>query len=66
MILEIIISLLLAFGINLDETQVEVLDDKTGISYGVGSNTTVINSEVDPIRFTLMMDDRGNYYLVQK
>jgi hypothetical protein len=64
--LEIIISLLLALGINLNDTAVEVIDEKSGIVYGVGNSGVVHNSEIDPPRYILVMDDRGNYYLIQK
>ncbi len=56
--IDLIIGLLIALGVNLNETAVEVVDERTGISYGVGSNATVNNSEIDPPRYILVMDDR--------
>ncbi len=66
--LEIIITLLLALGIELnDGTNINVVDQQTGISYGVG--TTVGNGQginTTPTTYVLMRDANGEYYLVQR
>ena len=66
--LEIIITLLLALGIELnDESNVNVVDQQTGISYGVG--TTLGNGQgisAPPTTYVLMRDANGEYYLVQR
>ncbi len=67
--LEIIIGLLLNLGISLgDGTNVNVIDQETGICYGVGS-TIIITQGVTPPpppTYILMKDAEGNYYLVRR
>lgn len=64
--LEIIIALLLAFGLNLDKEGATVIDERTGEVFGVGNNVTIGNSEINPPTYILCQDDNGGYYLVQK
>lgn len=65
--IEIIIALLLALGINLDREQITVVDQTTGISFGVGTGTGSSNAEIDnPKVFILLQDDAGNYYLERR
>jgi len=67
--LDIIIALLFALGINTSEEGVVVIDQQTGISFGVGSTagngnaTTGTNNT--PIYY-LILDDTGEYRLVRR
>lgn len=70
--LELIISLLLSLGINLgDDQSITVIDQQTGVSYGVG-NTSVIQqgmNDDDPtptIVYYLICDESGEYHLVRR
>lgn len=68
--LELIISLLIGLGIELnDGTNINVIDQQTGISYGVG--TTVVigqSSTTNPptATYSLEQDENGKYYLVRR
>ncbi|MBP7168631.1 MAG: hypothetical protein KBB64_13300 [Bacteroidia bacterium] len=65
--IEIIIALLLALGINLDREQITVVDQTTGISFGVGTGSGSSNAEIDnPKVFILLQDDSGKYYLERR
>lgn len=64
--IDIIIALILALGINIDKEYVNVVEDRTGMVFGVGTNSTVNNSEIDPKTFVLYQDEAGNYYLLEK
>ncbi len=64
--IEIIIALLLAMGLNLDKEAVNVVNERTGEVYGVGNNVTVINSEIEPSTYILCQDEDGKYYLIPK
>lgn len=64
---EIIVALLIALGINLDREQITVIDQNTGISFGVGSGTGSSNAEIDnPQVYILFQDEEGNYYLERR
>lgn len=69
--IELIISLLLAIGINTSnsESGVIVIDQQTGIVFGVGStvgNTqSGTNTNPTPIYY-LIQDANGEYHLVRK
>ena len=65
--IEIIIALLIALGINLDREQVTVIDRNTGISFGVGTGAGSANSEIDqPQVYILFQDENGEYYLERR
>lgn len=69
--LDLIIALLLALGINTSdpESGVVVIDQQTGIVFGVGTtigNTqSGTNTNPTPIYY-LIQDANGEYHLVQK
>ena len=67
--LEIIVALLLALGINTSESGVVVIDQQTGIVFGVGStvgNTqSGTNTNNTPV-YILVQDGNGEYYLIRK
>jgi len=67
--LDIIIALLFAMGINSTEDSVLVVDQQTGISYGVGSTVAGGNSTTGsngtPVYY-LILDDSGEYHLVRR
>ncbi len=67
--LEIIIALLMALGFDCnEESNIQVIDEHTGICYGVG--TTVVGSQgttaPPPTTFVLCQDASGKYYLVRR
>jgi hypothetical protein len=70
--LDLIIQLLLALGLNFYEDNIRVIDTTTGATYGVGNQTGVGNSLTpndpqDPvIIYELRSDSNGNYYLVRR
>jgi hypothetical protein len=65
--IEIIIALLIALGINLDREQISVVDQSTGIIFGVGSGTGSANSEIDqPQVYVLFQDENGEYHLERR
>lgn len=67
--LDIIIALLIALGVNLDTENITVIDQSTGVSFGVGSSTSTSlrpNDSEEPIVYILFQDDEGNYYLEQR
>jgi hypothetical protein len=67
--LEIIIVLLISLGVNLDNENITVLDQSTGISFGVGTQVTSGGRPVDsgePLVYVLLQDDAGNYYLERR
>jgi hypothetical protein len=65
--LEIIISLLMAIGININENPIEVMDERTGIVYGVGSNSGAgVRTDIEPKKYVLVLGENGEYYLIQK
>ena len=57
--LDIIIALLMAFGIDLDRESAFVSFEKTGEVFGVGNNNTGGNSIVEPKKFILLVNDRS-------
>ena len=68
--LDIIIALLFALGVNLGESEpIIVIDQQTGISYGVGSTASGGNSTTGtnntPIYY-LILDDTGEYRLLRR
>ncbi len=65
--IEIIIALLLNLGINLDKESINVIDERTGLVFGVGNNSTGgTNSEIEPSTYILCQDEDGKYYLIPK
>ena len=67
--LEIIIALLLALGINTSEGGAIVIDQQTGIVFGVGSTVVVGNSTSNPGStpvYILVQDGEGEYHLIRK
>ncbi len=65
--IEIIITLLLTFGINLDQDAITVVDERTGIVYGVGNSTSGGGRiDSDSKTFILCQDEDGKYYLIPK
>lgn len=65
--LEIIITLLMTLGIELSEdANINVIDQQTGISYGVGSTVVNGQSVSTPTTYVLMRNANGEYYLVQR
>ena len=67
--LEIIVALLLALGINTSESGVVVIDQQTGIVFGVGStvgNTQSGTNTNDTPVYILIQDANGEYYLVRR
>jgi len=67
--LELIISLLMALGIELSEgANINVIDQQTGISYGVGSTvaTSQGTTSTPPVTYVLVQDPNGEYYLVRR
>ena len=65
--LEIIIALLLALGVNINQEAITVIDDRTGEVYGVGNNiNTGGKIEGDTKTYGLYQDEDGKYYLVPK
>lgn len=65
--LEIIVALLIALGVNLDSESITVIDQSTGISFGVGSGTNTSNSEIkEPQVYILVQDANGEYYLERR
>lgn len=65
--IEIIIALLISLGINLDREQITVVDQSTGICFGVGTGTGSSNSEIDqPQIYILLQDESGKYYLERR
>ncbi len=67
--LEIIIALLLALGINTSESGVLVIDQQTGIVFGVGTTTGFGNSTSNPSStpvYILVQDGEGEYHLIRK
>ena len=70
--LEIIIALLLALGVNTSdpESGVLVIDQQTGIVFGVGNTSGGGNSTSNPGSNTpvyiLVQDGNGEYYLIRK
>ncbi|MBP6513205.1 MAG: hypothetical protein KA347_11080 [Bacteroidia bacterium] len=70
--LEIIIALLLALGINTSDSEsgAIVIDQQTGIVFGVGntsvgSNSTSTTGSNTPV-YMLVQDDNGEYRLVRR
>jgi len=71
---ELILSLLLALGINLNPKgatkSIIVIDQSTGISYGVGTSNGVGNSVTTSSTNTevyyLVKDANGRYQLIKK
>lgn len=69
--LELIIALLLALGINTSdpESGAIVIDQQTGIVFGIGTTTGFGNSSTNtnstPIYY-LIQDANGEYHLVRK
>ena len=67
--LEIIIALLLALGINTSESGVLVIDQQTGIVFGVGTTAAGGNSTSNPGStpvYILVQDGEGEYHLIRK
>lgn len=67
--LEIIIALLISLGINLDSDNVTVIDDATGITFGVGSGSTSSqrpNESEEPVVYVLIQDANGEYHLERR
>ena len=68
--LEIIIALLLALGINTSESGVLVIDQQTGIVFGVGTTAAGGNSISNPGSnapvYILIQDANGEYHLIRK
>jgi hypothetical protein len=66
--LEIIIALLFSLGINLDSENITVIDQSTGISFGVGTQAGGSRpiDDSEPIIFILTQDEAGNYHLERK
>lgn len=69
--LDIIIALLLALGINTSnpESGVVVIDQQTGIVFGVGSTSGFGNSSSNPNStpvYYLIQDAAGEYHLIRK
>jgi hypothetical protein len=67
--LEIIIALLISLGVNLDSENITVIDQSTGVSFGVGSSTSTSqrpNDPEEPIVYILLQDNAGNYYLERR
>ena len=67
--LDLIIALLLALGINTSdpETGVIVIDQQTGIVFGVGTTSGFGNSSSNPNNtpvYILIQDANGEYHLV--
>ncbi len=73
LMLEVIITLLLALGVNItgEDGPITVIDQQTGICYGVG-NTVVSNNggSGDPNSagevYILVEDDQGKFHLVRR
>ncbi len=67
--LEIIIALLLSLGINTSEGGAIVIDQQTGIVFGVGNTATGTNSSSNtnntPV-YILIQDANGEYHLIRK
>jgi hypothetical protein len=66
--LEIIIALLISLGISLDSENITVIDQSTGISFGVGTQaggSRPIDAS-EPIFYILIQDEDGNYHLERK
>ena len=67
--LEIIIALLISLGVNLDTENITVIDQSTGISFGVGTQVTSGGRPIDsgePQVYILLQDDSGKYYLERR
>ena len=67
--LEIIIALLLALGINTSEGGAIVIDQQTGIVFGVGTTAGNGNSTSNPNStpvYILVQDEEGEYHLIRK
>jgi hypothetical protein len=67
--LEIIIALLLALGVNTSEDGAIVIDQQTGIVFGVGTTTGFGNSTTNPNStpvYILVQDGEGEYHLIRK
>lgn len=71
--LEIIIALLLALGVNIsgEDGPITVIDQQTGICYGVGNTVVSNNGGGDEPNSTgevyiLVEDDQGKYHLVRR
>lgn len=67
--LEIIIALLLALGVNTSEDVAIVIDQQTGIVFGVGTSTGFGNSTTNPNStpvYILVQDGEGEYHLIRK
>ena len=69
--LDLIITLLLALGINISDPDngVIVIDQQTGIVFGVGTTVGNGNSTSNPSEtpvYMLVQDDNGEYRLVRR
>lgn len=67
--LEIIIALLMALGFDCnEESNIQVIDEQTGICYGVGSTVSINQGTTapPPTTFILYQDPSGRYYLVRR
>lgn len=67
--LEIIIALLISLGINLDSESITVIDQSTGVSFGVGSSVGSSqrpNDSEEPVVYILFQDENGKYYLERR
>jgi hypothetical protein len=71
--LDLIIALLLALGINTSdpETGVVVIDQQTGVVFGVGNTIGNGNSSSNPSTeptfvYVLVQDANGEYHLVRR
>jgi hypothetical protein len=70
--LEIIIALLLALGVNItgEDGPITVIDQQTGICYGVGNTVGSNQGGIDPNSagevYILVEDDQGKFHLVRR
>jgi hypothetical protein len=67
--LEIIIALLISLGVNLDSENITVIDQSSGISFGVGStvgSSLRPNDSEEPIVYILFQDENGEYHLERR
>ncbi len=67
--LDLIIALLFALGVNTTESGVVVIDQQSGIVFGVGSTVGNGNSTTNPNDtpvYILIQDAEGEYHLIRR